>query len=125
MDGFDLGLSIGVIVGGGNFTGHRRQPALQIRLDRRDLDVLETVRRELGGSVFGPYGHEGRSNYLYLLRGGALREALPILEKFLPNSWKRVQFETWRTKYTDYFDRPQPSPALLDRMERLLTSGHR
>lgn len=116
---------MGIIAGEGSFTGHRQQPALQIRLDRRDVDVLEVVRRELGGSVFGPYGHEGRSSYLYVLRGAALRDALPTLDRFLPSSWKRIQFETWRTKYTDYFDRPQPSAALVARMERLLSPGHR
>jgi len=125
VDAFGLGFSIGLIVGAGSFTGHARQPVLQIRLNRRDLDVLETVRTQLGGRVFGPYAHEGRSSYVYLLRGGALRSALPILEEHLPNSWRRDQFDAWKAKYMDYFDRPQPSAALLDRMERLLSSGHR
>ncbi|HJQ19774.1 MAG TPA: hypothetical protein VJ867_05445 [Gemmatimonadaceae bacterium] len=125
MDAFGLGFSIGLVVGSGSFTGHGGQPALRIRLKRRDLDVLETVRRELGGRVFGPYAHEGRSSYVYLLRGGALRGALPILEKHLPSSWRRDQFDAWKAKYTDYFDRPQPSSALLDRMERVLSSGNR
>src|SRR4051812_20628111 len=116
---------MGLIVGEGIFTGQRHAPALQIRVHRKDLDAVEIVRRQLGGKVFGPYGHEGRSSYLYLLRGRSLRDALALLDAHLPNSWRRDQFEAWRVKYTDYFDRPQPSPALLDRMERLLSPGHR
>jgi hypothetical protein len=116
---------MGLIVGEGSFTGDREQPALQIRMHRRDLEALEQVQRQLGGRIFGPYAHAGRNSYVYLLRGGALKIALPVLEEFLPNSWKRVQFDAWRTKYTDYFDRPQPSQALLDRVQRLLPTGDR
>lgn len=120
-----MGFSMGLIVGEGSFTGDRHQPALQIRMHRRDLEALEHVQRQLGGRIFGPYANAGRSSYVYLLRGGALKAALPTLEKFLPSSWKRVQFEAWRAKYTDYFDRPQPSQELLNRMQRLLASGNR
>jgi hypothetical protein len=125
VDQFALGFGIGLIVGAGNFSGDRQQPALQIRMQRRDVAALELLRRELGGRVFGPYAHEGRDTYLYLLRGPELRDALPVIEQNLPDSWKRVQFEAWRAKYSDYFDRPRPSPALLDRMERILSPGHR
>src|SRR2546425_6421416 len=110
---------MGLIVGEGSFTGDRQQPALQIRMHRRDLEALEHVRRHLGGRIFGPYAHGGRNNYVYLLRGAALKDALPTLEEFLPNSWKRVQFDAWRARFTDYFDRPQPSQALLERLQRL------
>jgi hypothetical protein len=125
VEPFALGFSMGLIVGEGSFTGDREQPALQIRMHRRDLEALEHVQRQLGGRIFGPYAHAGRNSYVYLLRGGALKSALPVLEEFLPSSWKRVQFDAWRTKYTDYFDRPQPSQALLDRVQRLLLTGDR
>ena len=120
MDQFALGFGIGLIVGAGNFSGDRHQPALQIRMHRRDLAALEVIRSELGGRIFGPYAHEGRNSYVYLLRGSELRDAIPILDQNLPDSWKRVQFDAWRAKYSDYFDRPRPSSALLD-----LSPGHR
>jgi hypothetical protein len=116
---------MGLIVGEGSFTGDRDQPAVQIRMHARDVEALEQVRKELGGRVFGPYARRGRNSCVYLLRGNALKSALPVLERFLPESWKRVQFEAWRAKYTDYFDRPQPSAELLDRVERLLPRGSR
>ena len=125
MEPFGLGFSMGLIVGEGSFTGDRQQPALQIRMHRRDLEALEQVQRQLGGRIFGPYAHSGRNSYVYLLRGGELRNALPILQQFLPASWKRAQFDTWRAKYSDYFDRPQPSQALLDRVQRILLPGPR
>lgn len=125
VDAFTLGFAMGLIVGEGSFTGDRQQPSLEIRLHRRDLAPLESVQRLLGGRIFGPYVHAGRNQYVYMLRGSELRAALPVLEQHLPPSWKRVQFEAWQLKYRDYLERPQPSQALLDRVQRLLPSGDR
>ena len=125
MDQFELGLSVGLIVGGGIFTSHRSNPALQIRAHRHDAEVLDVLRRTLGGRVFGPYAHEGRHSYTYVLRGSDLRAAVPVIDRHLPSSWRRVQFEAWRAKHGDYLDRPRPSAALIDRMQRFLPSGHR
>ena len=121
---FDLGYAMGLIVGEGSFTGDRQQPSLEIRMHRRDLEPLENVRRVLGGRIFGPYAHAGRSQYVYMLRGRELKAALAILHEHLPASWKRIQFDAWRTKYSDYLERPQPSQALLDRVQRLLPRGN-
>jgi hypothetical protein len=125
VDSFGLGYAMGLVVSEGSFTGDRRQPSLEIRIHRRDLEPLEHVQRILGGRIFGPYAHGGRNLYVYMLRGRELKGALPVLQEHLPNSWKRVQFESWRAKYIDHFDRPQPSQALLERVERLLPSGQR
>ena len=120
MKPFELGYAMGLIVGEGSFTGDRQQPSLEIRMHRRDLAPLENVQRLLGGRIFGPYTHGGRSLYVYMLRGRELKEALPIFQEHLPPSWKRVQYDTWRQKYADHLDRPVPSKALLDRVQRLL-----
>lgn len=116
---------MGLIVGEGSFTGDRKQPSLEIRMHRRDVEPLENVQRLLGGRIFGPYSHGGRNLYVYMLRGRELKFALPVIQEHLPSSWKRVQFEAWRAKYTDYLDRPQPSQALLDRVQRLLPPRNR
>lgn len=120
MDQFDLGYALGLIVGQGSFTGDRRQPSLEVKLHRRDLEVLEHLARVFGGRIFGPYVHGGRSLYAYMLRGRELKDALPLIHRHLPSSWKRMQFETWRSKYASFFDRPQPSRELLARVEQLL-----
>lgn len=120
MSGFELGYAMGLIVGEGSFTGDRQQPSLEIRMHRRDLAPLENVQRLLGGRIFGPYSHGGRNLYVYMLRGRQLKEALPILQEHLPASWKRIQYDTWRTKYADHLERPEPSKELLARVQRLL-----
>jgi hypothetical protein len=122
---FELGYAMGLIVGEGSFTGDRQQPSLEIRMHRRDLAPLENVQRLLGGRIFGPYSHGGRSLYVYMLRGRQLKDALPILQEHLPSSWKRVQYDSWLQKYADHFDRPVPSKALLDRVQRLLPARTR
>jgi hypothetical protein len=111
---------MGLIVGEGSFTGDRRQPSLEVKLHRRDLEPLEHLQRMLGGRIFGPYARGGRNLYAYMLRGRELRRALPILQEFLPQSWKRVQFDEWQRKYVDYFRSPEPSRALIERMQRHL-----
>jgi hypothetical protein len=116
---------MGLIVGEGSFTGDRQQASLEIRMHRRDLEALERIQRLLGGRIFGPYLHGGRNQYVYMLRGSELRAALPVIQEHLPSSWKRVQFEAWQAKYRDYLERPQPSQALLDRVQRVLLSGDR
>ena len=54
-------------------------------------------------------------------------EGCPRYRGVPAQSWKRVQFEAWRTKYADFLDRPQPSQpsqALLDRVQRHLPQGN-
>lgn len=123
MDQFALGYAMGLIVGEGSFTGDRAQPSLEVKLHRRDLEPLEHLQRTLGGRIYGPYARGTRNHYAYLLRGSDLRQALPLIHRFLPPSWKRLQFDEWRKRYADFFDRPAPSDALLRRVERLLSTG--
>ena len=120
MDGFGLGYAMGIIVGEGSFTGDRLQPSLEVKLHRRDLEPLEHLQRTLGGRIYGPYSRGGRNHYSYMLRGRELRHAIPLIQDHLPSSWKRLQFDEWRRRYAEFFDRPEPSDALLERLERLL-----
>lgn len=122
VDSFGLGYAMGLVVGEGSFTGDRLQPSLELKLHRRDLEPLEHVQRTLGGRIYGPYNRGGRNHYVYMLRGQDLRRALPILQRHLPSSWKRLQFDEWQRRYAEFFDRPEPSAALLARVERLLPS---
>lgn len=111
---------MGLIVGQGSFTGDRQQPSLEIKSHRRDVEPLEHLQRVLGGRIFGPYDHSGRHLYAYMLRGRELKHAVPLLLQYLPSSWKRVQFESWRAKYASFFDKPEPSRDLLERLQRIL-----
>ena len=111
---------MGLIVGEASFTGDKQQPSLELKVHRRDVEPLEHLRRMLGGKIFGPYTHGGRSSFAYMLRGRELRLALPTIDEHLPASWKRVQFEEWREKYASFFSRTEPSDELVARLERLI-----
>jgi len=122
VDAFGLGYAMGLIAGEASFTGDRQQPSLEVKLHRRDVEPLEHLKRTFGGRIFGPYARDGRNLYAYMLRGRDLRAALPLIQAHLPVSWKRAQFELWRARYADFFDRPEPSRDLVRRLERLLPS---
>ena len=99
VDTFDLGYVMGLVVGEGTFTGDRRQPALQLKHHARDPFPLRRLAELLGGRVYGPYERAGRTYFLFLLRGADLRAAVPLFQRYLPESWKREQFELWLRRY--------------------------
>lgn len=101
MNDFEIGFAIGLIVGGGSFTGDRNQPALSVKLHQRDREPLDMVQRLLGGSVYGPYDHSGRQYCIWHLRGGDLRRALPLFRDRLPACQKRNQFDAWAERYAE------------------------
>ncbi len=102
MDDFDKGFIIGLIVGEGSFTGDKKQPTLSIKLHARDPEPLQRLVRLLGGRIFGPYRHGGRHYHLWHLRGPDLRLAVPLFQEYLPQGWKRVQFQAWLRRYSHF-----------------------
>jgi len=51
---------LGLIVGEGGFTHHRRVPVLSAKLHQDDPEPLEALRLAFGGRIHGPYEHGGR-----------------------------------------------------------------
>jgi hypothetical protein len=100
---FDIGYIMGLVVGEGSFTADRKQPYLQVKLHVRDPFPLRHLAEQLGGRVYGPYRHQTRHYYTWLLRGPALRASIPIFRAYLPESWKREQFERWLEQHSDFF----------------------
>ena len=94
---------MGLVVGEGCFTADRQQPFLQVKLHARDPFPLRFLSDTLGGRVYGPYNHQGRHYFTWLLRGPELRSALPIFRNYLPESWKREQFERWLDRHQAFF----------------------
>jgi hypothetical protein len=101
---FDIGYIMGLVVMDGSFTADRRQPYLQVKLHARDPFPLRFLADSLGGRVYGPYRHETRHYYAWLLRGQALKAAVPIFRAYLPESWKREQFERWLHHHSEFFE---------------------
>ena len=100
MTEFDIGFLMGLVVGEGCFSGGGSWgPCLVIVLHERDPEPLIRVQRLLGGKIYGPYQHNGRHFRRYVLRGSALRSAIPLFEWRLPPSYKRTQFEDWEIEW--------------------------
>jgi len=107
---FRCGYIMGLIVGEGYFTRDGLEPCMGMKLSAHDPRPLEEAQRFLGGRLYGPYMHDGRYARVWLLRGQALRRAVPILERYLPESRKREQFEAWRAGLR--FEDPAPWTGL-------------
>ena len=103
MREFDIRYIMGLVVGEGSFTADRRQPYLQVKLHARDPFPLRHLADRLGGRVYGPYRHQTRHYYIWLLRGQALKAAVPIFRAYLPESWRREQFERWLQQHSGFF----------------------
>ena len=98
-DDFKLGFVMGIIAGEGSFTGDHRTPALQVKMHARDVALLEVLRDQLGGKIYGPYTHGDRYYCLWILRGEELRQAAELFLSHLPDGHKRTQFMEWARKY--------------------------
>ena len=114
MREFDIGYIMGLVVGEGSFTADRQQPYLQVKFHARDPFPLRQLAERLGGRVYGPYRHQSRHYFTWLLRGPELKAALPLFRDHLPESWKREQFERWFEQHRHFFarERHSDSPAL-------------
>jgi hypothetical protein len=100
---FEIGYIMGLVVSEGSFTADRRQPCLQVKMHARDPFPLRHLADRLGGRVYGPYRHQTRHYYTWLLRGPALKAAIPLFRAYLPESWRREQFERWLEQHSGYF----------------------
>jgi hypothetical protein len=117
---FEIGYIMGLVVGEGSFTADREQPFLQVKFHARDPFPLRQLADSLGGRVYGPYRHQSRHYYTWLLRGPALAAAVPLFRAHLPASWKREQFERWLDRHRRHFSREQidGSPTITADIER-------
>ena len=100
---------MGLVVGEGSFSADRQQPFLQVKHHAQDPFPLRALAEGLGGRVYGPYEHNGRRYFTWLLRGADLRAAIPLFEAYLPESWKREQFLEWLGRHHSFFSRERSS----------------
>ena len=81
----EVGTLIGVLIGEGHFGGDGRQPQVTLRM-HTDHETLFRwlVRTFPGGKLYGPYDHDGRRYFQWMVRGQYLREVLvPLLDRHL------------------------------------------
>src|SRR5215467_7639341 len=82
LEGFSLGVLVGLLVGEGHFGGDGRQPHVTLRMHVRHEALFRWLAARFPRSrLYGPYDHGGRSYYQWMARGDALAEdLLPLLE---------------------------------------------
>ena len=96
---FELGYLIGITVAEGSFTADRQQPSFQFRLHEEDPEPIQRLTRIIGGVIYGPYNHNNRRYFVFMLRGPALWKAVEIFNTHLPQCKKRKQFLEWWNKH--------------------------
>lgn len=82
---FERGFLTGLLVGEGHFGGDGRQPQITLRMHVRHESLFRWLERTFpGGRLYGPYSHDGREYFQWMVRGTYLRdEILPVLEMSL------------------------------------------
>jgi len=85
LDAFERGFLLGLLVGEGHFGGDGKQPQVTLRMHVRHerlFDWLLMVVPE--GRLYGPYHHDGRHYYQWMVRGRPLRDSFwPFLARHL------------------------------------------
>ena len=99
LSDFEIGYIIGLIVGEGSFTGDKYQPSLQLRMQHTDPEPVRYVWQIIGGNIFGPYTHGGRTYTFVIVRGEDLKDALQLFYNHLPECRKRRLFLEWWVKW--------------------------
>lgn len=124
ISSFDMGYAMGFIAGEGSFSfrgnytirsrgkcyrrGGYAYTRLNVKLHVRDVKPLEFLQKLFGGRINGPYTEvqvrkDGTKREMvsltWILDGRALYAALPLFRKYLPMSYKRIQFLEWELKH--------------------------
>ena len=114
---FEHGLLVGLLVGEGHFGGDGRQPQVTLRMHVRHEAVFRWLERTFpGGKLYGPYHHDGRHYYQWMVRGTYLRDELvPLLREHLSpdlDGHSYGRFSQMVERYASRLRPPDvPSPA--------------
>jgi hypothetical protein len=82
---FEEGLIVGLLVGEGHFGGDGRKPHVTLRMHVRHEALLRWLQQRVPrAKLYGPYHHDGRHYFQWMVRGPALIEdLLPILRRHI------------------------------------------
>jgi hypothetical protein len=116
---YEEGLLVGLLIGEGHFGGDGRQPQITLRMHVRHEAMFRWLERTFpGGKLYGPYHHDGRHYYQWMVRGTYLRDTLlPILERRISpaidgHSYERIQ--GMRQQYAGRLNRPDAGAGSAD-----------
>ncbi len=100
---YEEGFLTGILVGEGHFGGDGRQAQVTLRMHVRHEKLFRWLLARVPGSkLYGPYHHDRRHYFQWMVRGAALREVLlPILLRHLPelDDYVRERIETMIGRY--------------------------
>ena len=103
LDPFEAGFLAGVLVGEGHFGGDGRQPQVTLRMHTRHEALFRWLVSRVGGRLYGPYHHGGRSYFQWMARGPLLRDAVvPLLDRCLSPDRDRPSWERYEAMKRDY-----------------------
>ncbi len=103
---YDRGLLVGLLIGEGSFGGDGRQPQVVLRMHTRHEALFHWLMdRFPRAKLYGPYHHDGRSYFQWMVRGQCLVEdLLPILEASLSPDLDQRSYERFQTMCARYGD---------------------
>jgi hypothetical protein len=103
LDPFEAGFLAGLLVGEGHFGGEGRQPQVTLRMHVRHEVLFGWLVARVGGRLYGPYHHSGRSYYQWMARGAFLRDRLvPLLDRCLSPDRDLPSWERYVAMKRDY-----------------------
>lgn len=116
---FEEGVLVGLLIGEGHFGGDGRQPHITLRMHVRHESLFRWLERTFpGGRLYGPYDHNGRHYYQWMVRGAYLRDhLLPLIERRLGpdlDAHAHVRIREMRARYAGRLGRPATDPPAED-----------
>src|SRR3989338_10767640 len=97
IDEFSMGFILGILIADGHFGGDGKQAQITLRMHVRHARLLAWMINVVPGSkLYGPYKHDGRNYFQWMVRGAPLKE---LVERFKhttfeyldPYSYERFQ----------------------------------
>jgi len=121
----DRGLLTGLLIGEGHFGGDGRQPQITLRMHVRHEALFRWLERTFpGGRLYGPYSHDGREYYQWMVRGAYLRdEILPLLEGILVAELDAHAYDRLQQMRIRYASRLEPAVTRSPDVDN--ANGHR
>jgi hypothetical protein len=110
---FERGVLVGLLVGEGHFGGDGRQPQVTLRMHVRHEAMFRWLEKKFpGGKLYGPYHHDGRDYFQWMVRGAYLRDELvPVLEAALSPDLDGPSYERFNDMRRRYASRLPARPA--------------
>ncbi len=116
LSDFEQGVVVGLLIGEGHLGGDGRQPQVTLRMHVRHEVLLRWLVARLPQSrLYGPYDHDGRHYFQWMVRGrGLVEELLPVLERHITRDLDAHAFERLQRMTVRYSDSIRKTRARIE-----------